>query len=89
MAIASLKIKIMPKTADEIEAIKKSVEENLTKLGGKNISFQLEEIAFGLKAIIATFAWPEQMDTEQAENAIRIVEGVSSLDIIDYRRAFG
>lgn len=89
MAIASLKIKIMPETADKIEAIKKNTEENLTKLGAKNISFELEPIAFGLKAIIATFAWPEQMDTEQAENAIKQVEGVSSLDIIDYRRAFG
>lgn len=89
MAIASLKIKIMPETAEKIEEIKKSVIENLTKLNAKNISFELEPIAFGLKAIIATFAWPEQQETEQAENAIRQVEGVSSLDIIDYRRAFG
>ena len=89
MATAILKIKIMPETAEKIEGIKKAVEENLTKLNAKNISFELEPIAFGLKAIIATFAWPEELDTDKAENAIKSVSGVSSLDIIDYRRAFG
>ena len=79
----------MPETAEKIEGIKKAVEENLTKLNAKNISFELEPIAFGLKAIIATFAWPEELDTDKAENAIKSVSGVSSLDIIDYRRAFG
>jgi translation elongation factor EF-1beta len=34
-------------------------------------------------------AWPEQLDTDKAENILRGIEKVSSVEIIDYRRAFG
>lgn len=64
---------------------KKIVEES----GGKNCSFTQEPIAFGLKAIIAFFAWPEGTDTEELENSLSQIDDVNSVQLIDMRRAFG
>lgn len=90
MAIAALKIKIMPESLDvDLEELKKKSEEKALSMGAKNPSFTEELIAFGLKALILMLAWPEQQDTTALETALSKLEGVSSAQIIDYRRAFG
>ena len=67
-----------------------AIEESLIKAGAIKInSIEEEPIAFGLKALIAFFAWPEKKETGEAEEAIKSVKDVSSLEVIDYRRAFG
>ena len=58
-------------------------------MGGKNCNFEEEPIAFGLKAIIALFAWPEEKELESLENELKDIEGVNSIQVIDIRRAFG
>jgi len=89
MAITALKIKVLPeKPETNLEELKEGIEESLIKAGAIKISFEIEEIAFGLKALIAIIAWSENLDTEKAEEACRI-SGVSSCEIIDHRRAFG
>ena len=90
MAVTALKIKIMPESPDsDLNEITKSLEKSLIEAGAIKInSIEEEEIAFGLKAIIITIAWPESLDTEKAESACKL-GGVSSVEIIDYRRAFG
>ena len=90
MAVAAIKIKIMPESLDvSLDSLKMIIEEKLKKLGAMNISFTEENIAFGLKAIIITFAWPEEKDTSIIESDLTGTDGVSSAQIIDYRRAFG
>lgn len=90
MAMTALKIKMMPESPEtNLDEIKKEAEVLLAKEGALNISFEEEPIAFGLKALIATMAWPEQFDTDKAENILRDIKKVSSVEIIDYRRAFG
>jgi len=90
MAVTALKMKILPESVDtDLEELRKQIEESLKKSGAVRIeSIEEEEIAFGLKALIVTIAWPESLETEQAEQACQI-QGVSSVEIIDYRRAFG
>ena len=89
MAITALKLKIMPEQGENLEVLKKNLEISLTQAGAVKINSMIEEpIAFGLKAIIITLAWPENKETGEAEEAAKI-EGVSSVEIIDYRRAFG
>jgi len=90
MAVTALKIKILPESPDtNLEELGKQVEESLKKSGAVRIDkIEEEEIAFGLKALIVTLAWPESLETEKAEQACQI-SGVSSCEIIDYRRAFG
>ncbi len=88
MAMTAVKLKIMPSSPEvNLDEVQEKVKSSLEEKGAKNLSFELEPIAFGLKAIIAKFAWPEESDTSQLENIE--VENISSAEIIDYRRAFG
>lgn len=48
-----------------------------------------EPIAFGLKALIVTIALSEDEESDAVEAAIKEVEGVSSVELIDYRRVVG
>ena len=90
MAVAAIKLKLMPESLDvNLEDLKNKAQEKILQLKGMNISFTEENIAFGLKAIIAMFAWPEEQDTGILESELASMEGVSSAQIIDYRRAFG
>lgn len=90
MGIAAVKIRILPTSLEvELEDLKRKVKPLVEKQGGKNCTFEEEPIAFGLKAIIAFFAWPEELELENLEGIIRKIEGVSSLQVIDMRRALG
>jgi len=90
MAVAAIITKIMPNSPDEnLENIKTKAKASMEALGAMNISFEEQDIAFGLKAIMMKMAWPEEKATEIIEEAISKIEGVSSAQIVDYRRAFG
>ena len=90
MATAILKLKIMPESPEtDLGAIEENAKTALEKFGAKIHSVERELIAFGLVAIIMTVVWPEEVGTDEAENAVKSVSGVSSVEIIDYRRAFG
>ena len=60
---------------EEMEGIPSSVEE--------------QPIAFGLKALLFSFAYPEEKDVDQVNNAVNDIESVSSSEMTDYRRALG
>ena len=89
MGIVAVKIKLMPSSVEtnltKIEASAKSLIESL---GGKNPSFTQEPIAFGLKAIIAFFAWPEEKELEKLEEKLGKIKDVNSVQVVDMRRAF-
>jgi len=88
MAVVGIKIKILPESVEALEGIKANIEPKLISLGAIRISSVEEEpIAFGLKALLVTFAWPEELETSIIEEMK--LEGLSSLEIVDYRRAFG
>ncbi len=90
MGIVAVIVKIMPTSPKvDLEAIKKSSKNVLESEGAKNISFEEKEIAFGLKAVLVKFAWPEEKDTGLIENRLSGIDQVSSVLIEDYRRAFG
>ena len=73
----------------DLEHIKESAKKTLEKEGALNISFEEKPIAFGLKAIMIKFAWPEEKDTSIIENSLAKIQHASSVNIEDYRRAFG
>jgi len=90
MGIAAVKIKLMPTSPEvDFEGIKSIVKKNVEEMGGKNCSFEEEPIAFGLMALIAFFAWPEESELESLEDALKKIEGINSVQVIDMRRAFG
>lgn len=90
MAVVAIKIKALPESPDiDLEEIKAKIKESLMKAGAVKInSIEEEPLAFGLKALIIFFAWPEAEDGSKAEEAVRVA-GISSIEVIDYRRAFG
>jgi len=88
--ITAVILRILPDSPKaNIKEIEKDVKKTLEEKGAKNISFEEEEIAFGIKAIKVKFAWPEEKSTDIIENSLSKVKHVSSVKIEDYRRAFG
>ena len=87
MGITAVKIKIMPSSPDvNLEEIKEKAKETIEKSGGKNSQFEEEPIAFGLKAIITLFAWPEEQELEELEEILKKIKDVNSIQVIDIRR---
>jgi len=91
MATAAIQFKVMP---ENLETNLKKLEEQIKskiesfKSGVFNEAKE-EPIAFGLKALIITFALSEDEEVDSVENAIKKIKGVSSVELIDYRRAIG
>ena len=91
MATAGIQFKIMPEgletNLEELkEKIKKKVE---TFESGVFNEAKEEPIAFGLKALIVTIALSEDEESEAVEKALNEIEGISSVELIDYRRVVG
>jgi len=89
MAMMALKLKIMPSSPEvNLEELKNKIKKLVEKEGKIN-SIEEEAVAFGLKALIITLAIPETQDTEEIENKIGKLDNISSVKIIDMRRALG
>ena len=85
--IAGIKIKIMPTSLEaNLEEIKNKAKALVEEKGGKNREYEEEPIAFGLKAIIAFFEWPEEKELEEIEESFKSIENVNSIQIIDMRK---
>ena len=91
MGIALIKIKLMPSSPNEnLKEIKDKAESIIEKNKGGRISFEEQPIAFGLKAIIVGFEQDEnEGELDPIENALNKIKNVSSVQIVDMRRAFG
>ncbi len=90
MGFTAVKMRIMPTLPDiDLEIIKKQIGNLIKKNSVKYFSFTEESVAFGLKAIIMTFEWPEEKELEPFEEEIRKIELISSAEIVDMRRAIG
>ena len=90
MSIVAVKIKLMPASP---ETDLKKVEENagmvLGKNNVKNPQFEIQPIAFGLKALIVMFGWPEEKELETLEEELKEIDGIGSVEVVDMRRAIG
>ena len=83
-------VKLMPESPDiRLWDIRDEVANVLEQPGAQNISFEEKAMAFGLRALFVKFAWPEDEDTSVFEDSLGKIVGVSSVQVEDYRRAFG
>ena len=88
MGMNAVEVKVMPESIDtNLEELKQEIQKKLKK--AKNIKIEEKEIAFGLKALQLLIAWPDTEDTDEIENIIAKIQGVSSCQIEEIRRAFG
>ena len=91
MATAGLQFKIMPEGVDtDLENLKTKIKTAIeTFESGVFNDAKEEPIAFGLKALIITIALSEDEESESVEKTLSEIEGVSSVELIDYRRVVG
>ncbi len=90
MGIAAVKIKVLPTSPEiDLERLKETIKNMVEEQGGKNCTIETEPIAFGLEALIVFFAWPEEKELENLEESMGKLEEISSVQVIDMRRAFG
>ena len=88
MGTALIKLKIMPESPDtDLNSIKTKAVKAIEEIKGSLTNSEEQEIAFGLKALIVYVRIDENIETGLVEDSLRNIQGVSSLDIIDYRRA--
>ncbi|MBU3924044.1 MAG: elongation factor 1-beta [Nanoarchaeota archaeon] len=91
MATAGIQFKIMPDTIDtNLEELKTKIKTTVeTFESGVFNEAKEEPIAFGLKALIVTIALSEDEESEAVEKSLSEIKGISSVELIDYRRALG
>ena len=92
MADVIMTVKIMPESPEvHLEDLKEDIEKKVRAFAGKSaVKFEKEPIAFGLTALKVLFATKESnSNTDKLEESLRSIDGISSAEVIDVRRAFG
>ncbi|MGK0209195.1 MAG: elongation factor 1-beta [Patescibacteria group bacterium] len=89
-AMNAVKFKIMPNSPDtDLAVVKDQAEAKITEMGGNPSGSEEQPIAFGLKALVLSFAYPEDKEIDEVENELAKIEGVTSVELEDYRKAIG
>ncbi|MBU0893848.1 MAG: elongation factor 1-beta [Nanoarchaeota archaeon] len=90
MGIALITLKIMPSSPEaDLEEIKNKAKSIIEENKATKTRFEEEPIAFGLKAVKAFFDLDENHELEPIEESLKQIENISSVQVIDMRRAFG
>jgi translation elongation factor aEF-1 beta len=90
MGFTAVQIKIMPDSPSaDLKAIEKAAEETIVSMHKTSVKFEEEPIAFGLSAIMLSFAWNDEIELEQLEAKLQEIINVSSVEVTDIRKAFG
>ncbi len=90
MGLSAIQYKIMPESLEiDLKIIEEKIKSILEEMGGIFSGVEEEPIAFGLKALIVSFGYPEEKEIDEIGNKFNEIEGVSSTEMIDYRRALG
>jgi elongation factor 1-beta len=88
--MSAVQYKLMPEGLDvDLKEVAKKCETTVKSFGGIFSSSEEQPIAFGLKALIVSFAFPEAKEIDEVGNAFEQIRGVSSVELLDYRRAIG
>ena len=87
VGINGAKYKLMPESPSvDLETIKESAKKIVEELGGTNKEYSEEPVAFGLKAVIVFFFYPDDKSVEDMEDKLQSIENVQSATLIDMRK---
>jgi len=92
MAKAVVTMKVMPESPDvDLAELEEKIKEKITSFAGEgDIRVNIQPVAFGLKSLSLIFVMEESIgSTEPLEKEVESIEGVSSQEITDVRRAVG
>jgi elongation factor 1-beta len=85
--INGAKYKLMPTSPEaDLDAIQEDAKKMVEEFGGTNKEYSIEPIAFGLKAVIVFFSYPDDKSTEALEDKFSEIENVNSAKLIDMRK---
>lgn len=87
VGINGAKYKLMPESLEiDLKKIEEEAKRIVEGFGGTNKEYSIEPIAFGLKALIVFFFYPDDKSTENLEEEFSKIEGVQSAQLIDMRK---
>jgi elongation factor 1-beta len=91
MAQVIITFRIMPDSPDsDLKAIELKVTEAINRFGGEVGRVEIKPVAFGLKAIELIFVADEAKGgTDDLESEISGFDDITSVEVIDCRRAIG
>lgn len=85
--INGAKYKLMPTSPDvNLETIEETAKKIVTEFGGTNKEYTIEPVAFGIKAVIVFFFYPDDKNAEDVEKKLTEIENVASVQLIDMRK---
>ena len=90
MGFVVVQMKLMPSSPSvDLKVIEKTAEKIINSMHKTAVKIEEQPIAFGLKAMILSFAWNDAIETEKIEAELQKIENVSSVETLDIRKAFG
>jgi len=90
MGFTAVQMKLMPDSPSaDLKAIEAKATEIINSMHKTQVKIEEEPIAFGLNAIILSFAWNDEIELEKLEAEFQKIAQVSSAEILDIRKAFG
>jgi translation elongation factor aEF-1 beta len=85
--INGAKYKLMPESPDaNLKEIEESAKKIVEEFGGKNKEYSIEDIAFGLKAVIVFFFYSDDKNIDVMEEKLSKIPNVASAQLIDMRK---
>lgn len=81
----------MPTGTDvDLDRLTETCKAKIEEKGGMVHKTEKEEVAFGLKALVFVFLGDEKkINVDEIEASLKELPEISTIDIIDVRRAFG
>jgi translation elongation factor aEF-1 beta len=85
--INGAKYKIMPESPEvDLKVIEEAAKKIVEDFGGNNKEYEIEPVAFGLKALIVFFFYPDDKSTEHLEEEFSKIPNVQSAQLVDMRK---
>jgi translation elongation factor aEF-1 beta len=85
--INGAKYKLMPESPQvNLKEIEEAAKKIVEDFGGKNKEYSIEDIAFGLKAVIVFFFYPDNKNIDIMEEKLSKIKNVASVQLIDMRK---
>ena len=85
--INGAKYKLMPESPSaDLKAIEKAAKKIVEDFGGKNKEYVIEDIAFGLKALIVFFFYSDDKNIDSIEPKFAKIKDVASVQLVDMRK---
>jgi translation elongation factor aEF-1 beta len=85
--INGAKFKLMPTSPEaDLDAIQEAAKKIVVEFGGDNKEYEIQPVAFGLKAVIVFFFYPDDQDIETLEEKFAAIKNVASCELADQRK---